>query len=253
MFSRKKKTLQKADDLFIQAKQAFIKNNLEKSFELFEESLKLFNKVKDDRRKEGQLCKGYILTLEGFKAKSNKKWLESMKSFGKAFVLFTTEGEKDLSLIVRSEQAKAQIDFAKIRGQEGDFEEAARLFESAGAVFEMADFHKEAASARARSFVQRAAMVDDDFQKSGFLKQAVEQFKKARENQIIVEAHALFYEGRALKTVNVRDALECMTRAAEKYQQAGAKNRVNRVKQIIEELTEQIKNRPSDFGVRFNY
>jgi hypothetical protein len=96
-------------------------------------------------------------------------------------------------------------------------------------------------------------MVDDDFAKANFLKQAVVQFKKARENQAIVEAHALFYEGRSLKSVNVRDSLECMIRAADKYQQAGSKDRVKRVKQIIEELTEQIKTRPSDFGVRFNY
>lgn len=253
MFSRKKKTIEKADKNFLKAKEAFINNDIELSTKLFEESFKLFNKVKGERRKESQICKAYLLTLDGFKFKKEKKWLDSMKSFGQAFVLFSSEGEKDLSLIVRSEQAKVQMDFAKIRGQEGDFNEAARLFESAGAVFDMAGMEKEAASARARSFVQRAAMVDDDFAKSNFLKEAVIQFKKARENQTIVEAHALFYEGRALKTVNGRDALECMIRASEKYQQAGASDRVKRVAQIIEELREQIKNRPSDFGVRLDY
>lgn len=253
MFSRKSKTIQKADDSFLKAKEAFIKNNLEESYELFNASMLLFNKVKDVRRKEAQICKAYMLTLEGFKLKSQQKFIDSMKSFGQAFVLFSSENEKDLATIVRGEQAKAQIEFAKIKGQEGDFEEAARLFDSAGAVFEMAGLSKEAASARARSYVQRAALVDDDFQKANFLKQAVEFFKKARESQAIVEAHALFYEGRALQAVNVRDALECLIRASDKYEAAGAKDRVKRVQQIIQELSEKVKTRPSDYGVNFKY
>ena len=253
LFSRKSKTIEKADDLFIKAKEAFIKNDLNLSYDLFNQSMELFNKVKEERRKEAQICKGYMLTLEGFKLKDQLKFIDSMKSFGQAFVLFSAENENDLATIVRGEQAKAQIEFAKIKGQEGDFEEAARLFDSAGAVFEMAGLHKEASGARARSFVQRAAQVDDDFQKANFLKQAVEHFKKAHESQAIVEAHALFYEGRALQSVNIRDALECLIRASDKYEQAGAKDRVKRVQQIIQELSEKIKSRPSDYGVNFRY
>lgn len=253
MFSRKSKTIAKADETFLKAKKAFVNNNLDLSSELFNESMILFNKVKEERRKEGQICKAYILTLEGFKLKTDQKFVDSMKNFGQAFVLFSSENEKDLATIVRGEQAKAQIEFAKIKGQEGDFDEAARLFDSAGAVFEMAGLNKEAAGARARSFVQRAAQVDDDFQKANFLKQAVEQFKKAHETQAIVEAHALFYEGRALQSVNIRDALECLIRASDKYDQAGAKDRVKRVQQIIQELSEKVKSRPSDYGVNFKY
>jgi tetratricopeptide (TPR) repeat protein len=253
LFSRKSKTIERADETFLKAKEAFINNNLQLSFELFSSSMELFNKVKEERRKESQICKGYMLTLDGFRLKSDLKFIDSMKAFGQAFVLFSSENEKDLATIVRGEQAKAQIEFAKIKGQEGDFEEAARLFDSAGAVFEMAGLSKEAAGARARSYVQRAAQVDDDFQKANFLKQAVEQFKKARENQAIVEAHALFYEGRALQAVNVRDALECLIRASDKYDQAGAKDRVKRVQQIIQELSEKVKSRPSDYGVNFKY
>ena len=253
MFSRKSKNIQKADETFLKAKEAFVNNYLEESYDLFNASMQLFLKVKEERRKEAQICKGYMLTLEGFKLKSNQKFIDSMKSFGQAFVLFSSENEKDLATIVRGEQAKAQIEFAKIKGQEGDFEEAARLFDSAGAVFEMAGLSKEASGARARSFVQRAALVDDDFQKANFLKQAVEHFKKARESQAIVEAHALFYEGRALQAVNVRDALECLIRASDKYEQAGAKDRVKRVQQIIQELSEKVKTRPSDYGVNFKY
>ena len=253
LFSRKSKIIQKADDLFIKAKEAFVNDKLEESYELFNASMELFNKVKEQRRKEAQICKGYMLTLEGFKLKTQQKFIDSMKSFGQAFVLFSSENEKELAKIVRGEQAKAQIEFAKIKGQEGDFDEAARLFDSAGAVFEMAGLDKEAAGARARSYVQRAAQVDDDFQKANFLKQAVEHFKKARENQTIVEAHALFYEGRALQAVNVRDALECLIRASDKYEQAGAKDRVKRVQQIVQELSEKIKSRPSDYGVNFKY
>lgn len=253
MFSRKSKTIEKADNTFLKAKEAFINNNLEISFDLFKESLVLFNKVKEERRKEGQICQGYILTLEGFKLKSEQKFVESMKSFGQAYVLFSSENEKDLATIVRGEQAKAQLEFANIKGQEGDFDEASRLYDSAGAVFEMAGLSKDAASARARSFVQRAAQVDDNFQKANFLKQAVEQFKKAHESQPRVEANALFYEGMALQAVNVRDALECLIRASDKYQQANDMKRVKRVQQIIQELTEKIKTRPSDYGVNFKY
>ena len=253
MFSRKSKTIQKADETFIKAKEAFINNNLEESYELFNASMELFNKVKEERRKEAQICKGYMLTLEGFKVKNQQKFIDSMKLFGQAFVLFSSENEKDLATIVRGEQAKAQIEFAKIKGQEGDFEEAARLFDSAGAVFEMAGLIKEAAGARARSFVQRAAQEDNDFQKADYLNQAVENFKKAHESQPIVEAHALFYKGRALQNVNVRDALECFIRASDKYQQAGAKDRVQRVQQIVQELSEKVKARPSDYGVNFKY
>ncbi len=253
MFSRKSRTIQKGDETFLRAKQAFVNNKLDESYDLFNEAMTLFTKVKEERRKEAQICKGYVLTLEGFKLKTQQKFIDSMKSFGQAFVLFSSENEKDLAIIVRGEQAKAQIEFAKIRGQEGDFEEAARLFDSAGAVFEMAGLSKEAAGSRARSYVQRAAQVDDDFQKANFLKQAVEYFKKAHEDQTIVEAHALFYEGRALQAVNVRDALECLIRASDKYEQAGATDRVKRVQQIIQELSEKVKARPSDYGVNFKY
>jgi hypothetical protein len=109
---------------------------------------------------------------------------------------------------------------------------------------------KEAASSRGKSYVQRAAQVQDDFQKSNFLAKAVEEFRRARDLNPIIEAHALFYRGRSLINVKVRDALQNLTRALEKYERIGATEQVNRVKEIIRELDQQIKDRPSEFGVK---
>ena len=114
----------------------------------------------------------------------------------------------------------------------------------------MISLDKEAADARGKSYVQRAARVQDDFQKSNFLAKAVEEFRRARSLNPIIEAHALFYRGRSLINVKVREALQNLTRAMEKYERIGATDQVNRVKEIIKELDQRVKDRPSEFGVK---
>ncbi|MHA2365072.1 MAG: hypothetical protein ACXAC7_14030 [Candidatus Hodarchaeales archaeon] len=254
MFFRKGKIKEKAELLLSDGREILNSgNNLPKAYELINEAETLFRKLKDEGKKQAQTCQAFLLMIEGYRYKDKEQFIDSMKSFGKANVQFTAVSEKELALKVREEQARAQVDFAKAKAIEGDFEEASRLFESAGAVFQMAGMVKEAASARARSFVQRAARVDDDFEKARFLKKAVEQFREARESQIMVEAHALFYEGRALTRVNIRESIQCLVRAADKYEAAGATARVQRVRQIIQELTEEVKQRPSEYGVSYRY
>ena len=150
----------------------------------------------------------------------------------------------------RYEQAQTQTDFARKKAIEGDFAEAARLYESAGAVFQMVSMEKEAANARARSYVQRAAQSSDDFEKATFLSKAVEEFRKAREDQPLVEAHALFYRGRSLINVRIREAIHTLVRAAEKYESAGALEQRDKVRDLLQELTEAVKVRPNEFGAR---
>lgn len=269
MFIRKGKVRTKAEDLFNQAIHAFDANNLDSAYRLFQESRDQFTKLKEEGKEEAEFCSAYVLMLEGFfhREKALEKqesqandhrsiyteFIESMKSFGQAFVSFSSLGQAVLAQKVRSEQARSQVEFAKAKGIEGDFNESARLFESAGAVFQMAGYEKEAASARARSYVQRAAQVQDNFEKAKFLKQAVEQFKKAQEITPRIEAHALFYEGMAMTEVNVRQAIQLLARAADKYEQAGATDRVRRVREILEDLVQQVRDRPSDYGVSHRY
>ena len=253
MLFRKGKAREKAEQLLSQGQKALNSGELDTAFSLLTDAQKIFRKFQDEGRKQSQTCQALLLMINGFRYKEQRQWVEGMKAFGQANVLFTSVSENDMALKVREEQAKAQIDFAKEKGSSGDFIEAARLYESAGAVFQMAGKNLEAASARARSYVQQAARINDDFEKARFLKMAVEQFRKAREPQSMVEAHALFYEGRSLTKINIREAMQCLIRAADKYEAAGALKRVERVRIILQELTEEVKQKPSNYGVAFRY
>ena len=253
VFFRKGKAKDNAELLLSQGQDALNSGDLDLAFSLLTDGQKIFKKLRDEGKKQSQTCQALLLMISGFRFKEQQQWVESMKAFGQANVLFTSVSEKELAIKVREEQAKTQIDFAKEKGASGSFIEAARLYESAGAVFQMAGKNLEAASARARSYVQQAARVTDDFEKARFLKMAVEQFRAARESQSLVEAHALFYEGRSLTRINIREAMQCLIRAADKYEAAGALDRVKRVRIILQELTEEVKQKPSEYGVTFRY
>ncbi|MHA1990562.1 MAG: hypothetical protein ACW981_10025 [Candidatus Hodarchaeales archaeon] len=226
------------------------KVNYNKVYNIFKEAHELFSKSGDKGRDGEQLAEAYLKTVEGYQFREAEDWIESMKAFGRANVLFSASKHTKMATKTRYEQAVAQGDFARGKALNGEFAEAARLYESSAAVFQMISMEKEAASSRGKSYVQRAAQVQDDFQKSNFLAKAVEEFRRARDLNPIIEAHALFYRGRSLINVKVRDALQNLTRALEKYERIGATEQVNRVKEIIRELDQQIKDRPSEFGVK---
>lgn len=253
MFFRKGKAKEKAESLLSSGREALENGNLNDAYSMLVEASEIFHKLKDDAKKQYQTSQAFLLMINGYRFKEQQKYIDSMKAFGQAHVLFSAVLENDLALKVRGEQAYVQVDFAKVKGIEGDFNQAARLYESAGAVFQMANLPKEAASARARSYVQQAARVKDDFEKARFLKLAVEQFRASRESQVLVEAHALFYEGRSLISINVREAIQCLVRASDKYQAAGAQERVTRVQHILQELTDEVKQKPSEYGVSYRY
>ena len=225
---------------------------LTKGYEVFTRAAHLFKKLGDEGKDGEQTCEGYLRMIEGFRHRKNDEWIESMKAFGRANVQFSAGRDDALATKVRVEQGRAQMDFAKKKALEGDFPEAARLYESAGAVFQMVSLDKDAAEARAKAYVQRAAQVKDDFEKAGFLAKAVDEFRKSRKSNEVVEAHALFYRGRSLLNVKVRDALQMLTRAQEKYERVGASEQAKRVREIIEQVNKGVLDHAGESG-QLNY
>ena len=226
------------------------KINYKKIYNIFKEANTIYDKLGDKGKSGELLSEAYMKMVEGYQFRETEDWIESMKAFGRANVIFSGIKDMKMSDKMRYEQAIAQGDFAREKAISGEFAEAARLYESSAAVFQMISMEKEAADARGKSYVQRAAQVQDDFQKSNFLAKAVEEFRRARSLNPIIEAHALFYRGRSLINVKVRDAVQNLTRAMEKYERIGATEQVNRVKEIIKELDQRVKDRPSEFGVK---
>ncbi|MFW9927860.1 MAG: hypothetical protein ACFFD1_00545 [Candidatus Thorarchaeota archaeon] len=249
---RKGKKLDEANNLFNRGLEAVNKENppYNKIYDIFENAKTLYEKIGDNGKQGEQECEAYLRMIEGYQQRQKEGWIECMKAFGRANVLFSANKNDKMAKKMRYEQAVAQGDFAKQKALNGEFTESARLYESSAAVFQMIGMEKEAAGARGKSYVQRAAQVQDDFQKSNFLAKAVEEFRKAHDLNPIIEAHALFYRGRSLIGVKVREAIQNLTRAQEKYERIGATEQVNRVKQIIEELNQSIKDRPSEYGLR---
>ena len=239
----KKKQIKEANELLNRGINLAEKNpiDLNLTYDVFQRASTLFKKLGDKYKHSEEICNAYLAMLEGYMYREKKDWIEAMKSFGKANVLFTALKDEKMAKKMRYEQAIAQSDFAKQKALNGEFEEAARLYESAAAVFQMIGKEKEAASARGKGFVQRAALVDDDFAKSNFLTKAVEEFRRARDLNPIIEAHALFYRARSLVDIKPRDAIQTFTRALEKYERIGAFEQVNRVKQIIAEVKQKRK------------
>jgi hypothetical protein len=138
-----------------------------------------------------------------------------------------------------------------MKAQNGDFIESARLFESAGALYATVDMEMEAARARARSYVQRGAAMESDFDKAYYLEKAVDEFKKGREDPTRYEAHALYSRAKALISAreNVKEVIDLLVKAHEKYQKVGNTSQTEKVRLLLKDLTEQVKTRPSEFGI----
>ena len=109
--------------------------------------------------------------------------LDAIRCFGKANVMFSTEGFSDEAKQARTIQAQTQGEFAKVKAKEGEFIESARLYESAAALYQTTGLEMEAARARARSFVQRAAAMESNFDKAYYLEKAVTSLRKGEKIQ----------------------------------------------------------------------
>jgi tetratricopeptide (TPR) repeat protein len=232
--------IRKGQQLMEEGNKSLEEKKYEKAKQLFKKANEIFSKAKD--RKLSDSAEAYLRMSQGYHSRNQGNYLEAMKSFGKAIMLLSRyQGFDEEITDCRLEQAESQIDFAKQKAIDGEFLESARLYEAAGAVFQMIGLEKEAAGARARSFVQRAALVDDDFEKARFLEKSVEEFRKARENVQRIEGHAYFYKGRSLINVRIKEAISLLDRASAKYEKAGAMEQVTKVRQLLEQVVKDAK------------
>jgi tetratricopeptide (TPR) repeat protein len=241
----KKGKLKKADDSMKRGRESFEQGQYQEAAQEYQAAQRLFEKAnasKESRFAEAwsKLCEGQVHLVE-------RSYIEAMKAFGRANTIFSRDGHQEEAIQSRVGQAASQEGIAKERAANGKFIESARLYESAGAAYENAGLSQEAAKARARSFVQRAAASQDDFQKAEFLSQAVNEFRKGREHSLLVEGHAHFYRGRSLINVKVESAIDNLARAAEAYGKAGAEAQVKKVRELLEELTQRVRSRPAEF------
>jgi tetratricopeptide (TPR) repeat protein len=204
-----------------------------------------------DHKKFSRRADAYQFCAQGYMHMLAGEFLDAIRFFGKANVTFSTEGFTDEAKHARTVQAQTQGELAKVKAQDGAFIESARLFESAGALYQTVGMEMEAARARARSFVQRAAAMESDFDKAFFLEKAVEEFKKGREDPTRYEAHALYQRAKALISAreNVKEVIDLLAKAHEKYHAVGNTSQTEKVKKLLKDLTEQVKARPAEFGI----
>lgn len=238
----KKNKSKKAITTFTLAKKYLEDKEYDEAILNFKEASKLFKSLKDKTEEEAT---AYVLLTQGYDFREKKEYIESMKQFGRANVLFSKIELIEKAKKTREEQGITQIEYAGLKASEGEFAEAARLYDSAGAVFQMAGNEREAALARAKSNVQRAAMNEDDFEKVEYLKAATKEFKKAKYPSLIVEAHYDYYRGKTLINTRAREAISCLASAAKKYEKAGSTKQVEKVKGLLEELVVRVKTKPA--------
>lgn len=221
----------------------------DEALESFKKSSKSFSGA--DQKKLSRRAEAFHHCSQGYIYMLDINFLEAIRCFGKANVTFSTEGFSEEAKQARTIQAQTQGELAKVKAKEGEFIESARLFESAGALYATTGKDFEAARARARSFVQRAAAMESDFDKAYYLEKAVEEFKKGREDPTRYEAHALYRRAKALISAreNVKEVIDLLARAHEKYRITGNTSQTEKVKLLLKDLTEQVKTRPSEFGM----
>ncbi len=259
---RKKK---KARSLFSEGVELYHANQFDLAQARFKEAEKLFKSINETTNALRSL--GYYYLCEGMKYKRENKLLESSKAFGKANANFSksikgsigttssdaldseSEQAQEEAKLARKEQAKIQEMLAMKRAREGNFLESARLYESAAALYESIGLTREAARARARSYVQRAAAVDSAFEKADFLERASSEFRKGREPRPIIQAHAYYFRGLSMMKIKPKAAVDYLQRAYEIYEREGIEERRKKVKEKLQELLKLRKERPSEFGL----
>lgn len=241
--------LKKGQEEFDQGMTYYEAQRYEEAKTSFERATKLL--LDGDQKKLSRRAAAYQFCSQGYIHMSTVNFLDAIRFFGKANVTFSTEGFADEAKHARTVQAQTQGELAKVKAQNGEFIESARLFESAGALFATVEMEMEAARARARSFVQRGAAMESDFDKAFFLEQAVEEFRKGREDPTSYEAHALYRRAKALISAreNVKEVIELLAKAHEKFHAIGNTSQTEKVKQLLKDLTEQVKARPAEFGM----
>ncbi|MHA2223806.1 MAG: hypothetical protein ACXAC8_01185 [Candidatus Hodarchaeales archaeon] len=241
--------VKKAQEEFDQGMVFYETQRYEEALERFQKSMKLFESA--DQRKLSKRADAFHFCSMGYTHMLKMNFLEAIRCFGKANVIFSTEGFSAEAKQARTIQAQSQGELAKVRAKEGEFIESARLFESAGALYQTTGLEMEAARTRARSFVQRAAAMESDFDKAYYLEKAVEEFKKGREDPTRYEAHALYRRAKALISAreNMKEVIELLAKAHEKYNKVGSTSQTEKVKILLKDLTEQVKTRPAEFGV----
>lgn len=247
LFKRSK--TKKAQEEFDHGMVFYETQRYEEALESFKKSTKLF--TGGDQKKLSQRAKAYQSCTKGYICMMEMNFLDAIRSFGKANVIFSTEGFSDEAKQARTIQAQTQVELAKVKAREGEFIESARLYESAGALYQTTGLEMEAARARARSFVQRAAAMESDFDKAYYLEKAVEEFKKGREDPTRYEAHALYQRAKALISAreNVKEVIDLLAKAHEKYNKVGNASQTEKVRILLKDLTEQVKTRPAEFGI----
>ncbi|MHA1227735.1 MAG: hypothetical protein ACTSPV_13390 [Candidatus Hodarchaeales archaeon] len=245
----KSNKIKKAQEEFNRGIMLYESQRYEEAKSVFENASKFF--LKGDQKKLAQRAEAFSLCAQGYIHMLDMNFLEAIRCFGKANVKFSTEGFIEEAKQSRIIQAQTQGELAKVKAQNGEFIESARLFESSGALYETAGMELEAARARARSFVQRAAAMESDFDKAYYLGKAVEEFKKGREDPTRYEAHALYRKAKALISAreNMKEVIDLLVKAHEKYKRVGNKSQTEKVRRLLQDLTEQVKTRPSEFGI----
>ncbi|UCE14673.1 MAG: hypothetical protein JSV04_05690 [Candidatus Heimdallarchaeota archaeon] len=221
----------------------------EEALESFKKSAKLFDGA--DQKKLSKRAEAYQYCSKGYMDMLAADFLEAIRGFGKANVTFSTEGFSEEAKQARTIQAQTQGELAKEKARKGEFIESARLYESAGALYQTTGLEMDAAQARARSYVQRAAAMESDFDKAYYLEKAVEEFKKGKEDPTRYEAHALYMRAKALISAreNVKEVIDLLAKAHEKYNKVGNTSQTEKVKLLLKDLTEQVKTRPAEFGI----
>ena len=241
----KKGKLNKAEEAMKRGSEQLEQTHYRGAIQEFQTAQKWFQKANE--AKKTRFAEAWSKLCEGQIHLTGRSFVEAMKAFGRANTVFSRDGHQEEANQARVGQAAAQEGIAKERATGGKFIESARLYESAGASYENAGLSQEAAKARARSFLQRAAASQDDFQKADFLNEAVREFRKGREHSEMIEGHAYFYRGRYLVNVKIESAIDYLARAAEAYKKAGAEPQVEKVRELLAELAQQVKTKPSEF------
>ena len=229
------------------------KGNFKEAKKRFEKARAIGQKKLKDQKFVAR-AEGYSFLCEGIEihsgGSSTQELVEAMKSFGRATVKFSGGNWEEEAQQARIQQAQIQMEVARLRGGEGALVEAARMYETAALTYQMAGLEKESHQARARSLVQQAAVASNDFEKADSLQAAVEEFRQAQENSLIIEAHAYFYRGRSLITVKPKEAVENLKRAYEIYEGEGANKQAEKVVLELEKLKKDIESHPGEYERR---
>ncbi len=159
--------IKKGQEEFDQGMVLYETQRYDEASENFKNSAKLFAGA--DQKKLSQRAGGFQSCAQGYIHMMNMNFLDAIRCFGKANVKFSTEGFSEEAKQARTIQAQTQGELAKVKAKQGEFIESARLYESAGALYQTTDREMEAAKARARSYVQRAAAMESNFDKAFYI------------------------------------------------------------------------------------